>query len=78
MGDGECIDYYAVLGLLDNASDTDIKKAYRRMARQYHPDKNPDRQEWAKTIFQRKFALTRYSPHIMLYPLLTDLPHRPQ
>lgn len=42
------IDYYKSLGLSKTASQDDIRKAYRKLARKYHPDVNPDNEEMSR------------------------------
>lgn len=52
-------DPYKVLGVSPNASDEEIKKAYRKLARQYHPDLNPDDPVAAKKMQQINAAYER-------------------
>jgi DnaJ family protein A protein 5 len=43
--------YYEVLGVATDVSESDLKKTYRRLALQYHPDKNPDNIDECTRIF---------------------------
>lgn len=45
-------DYYEVLGVNKTATDEEIKKAFRKLAKKYHPDANPDNREEAEKKFK--------------------------
>jgi len=55
-------DYYEALGVQKNASEAEIKKAFRRMAQKHHPDRNPDDKESEEKFKEAKEA----------YEVLTD------
>ena len=49
-------DYYEVLGVDRSAAEADLKKAYRRLAMKYHPDRNPDDEGAERSFKEAKEA----------------------
>ena len=45
-------DFYKILGVSQKATESEIKKSYRKLALKWHPDKNPDNLEYATEKFK--------------------------
>ena len=52
MSDPSKVNYYEVLGVKENATNDEIRKAYKKLAIKWHPDKNPDNKEFAEEKFK--------------------------
>ena len=59
----EFIDYYGILGLAKSATQEEIKKAYRKLARKYHPDLNPNNKE-----AEKKFKEINEAHEVLSHP----------
>ena len=55
------MDYYKVLGVSEKAGEEQIKQAYRKLAKKYHPDLNPNNPETEEKFFLN--LSFRYSGH---------------
>ena len=59
------VDYYKVLQVDRNAKDEDLKKAYRKLAMKWHPDKNPNSKKEAEAKFKQ--ISEAYDVNILLH-----------
>ena len=57
------IDYYKILGISKSATEKDIKKAYRKLARKHHPDLNPN-----DKVAEKKFKEINEANEVLSHP----------
>ena len=60
--------YYEILGISKGASEEDIKKAYRKLAREWHPDRHSQGDEEMKAKADKKFKEINEAMHILSDP----------
>ena len=64
-------DYYDVLGVSKSSSKDELKKAYRKLAMKYHPDRNPDDQEAADKFKELSEAMKFFQTIKKDKPMIT-------
>ena len=65
------VDYYAVLGIEKTAGDSELKKAYFKKSKEYHPDRHANAEDAKKEEFSNKFKLAKEA-----YEVLSDMEKR--
>lgn len=66
------VDFYNILKVEKNATDDDLKKAYRKLAMKWHPDKNPTNKKEAEANFKQiseAYAVTISFFFVLLFSL---------
>ena len=83
-------DYYDLLGIKRNATESEVNKAYKKLAVKYHPDKNPGDKELAEENFKKVSeayevmaaqcrtlsTLSPYTPTVLMRSTRPAHPHR--
>lgn len=62
----EFVNYYEILNIKEDATDEEIKKAYRKLSKEYHPDTNKDKSEEEQKEAEDMFRLITKAKEILL------------